>query len=288
MSASERCWRALEAASEIGRRLGAGAVTPRLLAEANNISIRLDPLPIVARVFSTGPFRADVAALGREVAIGRHLAARNAPVVPPATELPAGPHVVSDVVGDLAVTLWTWMPHRAARADDSNEAAAALRALHAALIDFPEGLPTLATQFEQVRAMVAAPSATPALAHEDRAFLLDAHQAIVARLASLGGPSRPVHGDAHLGNVLMAQDGARWTDFEAACIAPAEWDLALLPDADPAVLGPMDPDLARVMRDLRSLGVAVWCAAQFDQADKREAATYHLDRLRERAATGFR
>jgi len=283
MVESARCRRAIEAAADVARRLGAAAIEPRVLMDANNVSIRLDPLPVVARVFLPGPFQSGLAGVAREVAIARHLAAKNAPIVPPCVDPPAGPHIV----GDLAVTLWQFMPHRPAAESDSNQAAAALRAVHAALTDFPDALPTLAAQFDEVRARLQSPSALPALAPADRVFLLDAHATIVTRLAALAPSARPVHGDAHLGNVLMTADGARWTDFEAACIAPPEWDLGLLPDADPSVIGPVDPALVRIMSDLRSLGVAAWCWARYDEPEKRDAAGFHLDRLKARAQVRF-
>lgn len=37
--------------------------------------------------------------------------------------------------------------------------------------------------------------------------------------------ARPLHGDAHLGNVLAPD---RWLDFEDTCADPVEWDLACL------------------------------------------------------------
>jgi Ser/Thr protein kinase RdoA (MazF antagonist) len=46
-----------------------------------------------------------------------------------------------------------------------------------------------------------------------------------ARLELPDLPARPIHGDAHLGNVLA---GGRWLDFDEACSGPPEWDLACL------------------------------------------------------------
>ena len=38
-------------------------------------------------------------------------------------------------------------------------------------------------------------------------------------------PAQPVHGDAHLGNVVS---GGLWLDFDEASLGPPEWDLACL------------------------------------------------------------
>jgi hypothetical protein len=90
MSEGEQVERAIRAATDLARRLGAGTIAPTLLNASNNISVLLSPLPIVARVFA----RADDAAAraARELAVCRHLVDKRAPVVPPSAELPAGPH----------------------------------------------------------------------------------------------------------------------------------------------------------------------------------------------------
>jgi thiamine kinase-like enzyme len=51
-------------------------------------------------------------------------------------------------------------------------------------------------------------------------------------------PARALHGDAHSGNLLRTPEGLLWTDFEDACSAPLEWDLACL------VAGSDDPQAA--------------------------------------------
>jgi aminoglycoside phosphotransferase (APT) family kinase protein len=279
MSEGEQVERAIRAATDLARRLGAGTIAPTLLNASNNISVLLSPLPIVARVFA----RADDAAAraARELAVCRHLVDKRAPVVPPSTELPAGPHAVDG----LTLTLWQFVEHRPADDADSNDAAVALRKVHAALADCPVALPAFGDTDRRVRALLDEPSALPALAASDRAFLRAAHSAVTRHLAALPMAACPLHGDAYLGNVLIAADGPRWTDFETACLGPPEWDIGFLPDADPALSGPVDRELYDALAELRSICVAVWCFARYDLPDKREAADYHLAWLKQDSVT---
>ena len=270
--------RAMRAAAEIIRQLGVGRVRPRLLNDSNNVSIRLSPLPIVVRVFGgadDGGVRA-----ARELEVALHLARKGAPIVPPVSGLPPGPHPVDG----LAVTLWTFVEHRPAEESDSGAAARALRLVHDALMDFPGALPAFGDTSRRAQALLNDVSALPALPPADRAFLIAAHERIMARLAALPMPPLPIHGDAHLGNVLITADGARWTDFETACRGPRAWDIGFLPEADPALFEPIDRELDAALADLRSLCVAVWCFARYDRPEKREAADFHLGWLKQRAA----
>jgi thiamine kinase-like enzyme len=47
-------------------------------------------------------------------------------------------------------------------------------------------------------------------------------------LAEWTGTVRPLHGDAHLGNVLNAPEGPLWGDWEDVFAGPLAWDLACL------------------------------------------------------------
>jgi hypothetical protein len=92
----------------------------------------------------------------------------------------------------------------------------------------------------------------------------------------------PIHGDAGPHNVLITADGTRYTDFEDACLGPREWDVGWVRDADLVAFESIDRRRLSVLSDLRSLCVSVWCFANYDMADKREAADYHLGYLKER------
>ena len=132
------------------------------------------------------------------------------------------------------VTLWRYVePY-----DDPDEAAAvrALREIHDALESY-EGL-------------------LPGFGHpQDTAAMLDALppsgdvellRGVIARRPEVAG--QPLHGDAHLFNVLGTPRGPLWHDFETACHGPREYDLAAL--AENAALdpyGPYDRDLVEAM-----------------------------------------
>jgi phosphotransferase family enzyme len=279
MSEDARVRSAIRAATDLTRRLGAGTIAPVLLNDSNNISIHLAPLPIVARVFSDADNARVAVSAARELEVCRHLAGKLAPVVPPSNDPPAGPHVVDG----LTLTLWQFVEHRPATDADSDDAARALCRVHAALADCPVALPIFGATTRRVRAMLDAPSALPALAGADREFLLAVYHAMMR------GPAAPtvtsvIHGDPHLGNVLITADGPRWTDFETACLGSREWDIGFLPAADLSLFEPLDRELYDELADLRSLCVAVWCFAKYHVPEKRAAADYHLAWLKQRSA----
>jgi aminoglycoside phosphotransferase (APT) family kinase protein len=126
-----------------------------------------------------------------------------------------------------------------------------------------------------------------AAAPDDRAFL--------ARLVRSGlerAPSDPsewiaLHGDAHLGNVLMTSAGAVWADLEAVCRGPREWDLCNKPAAFLASFDGVDAALLGRLGGVRRACVAVWCWADAGRSPEiRAAAAYHTAQLR-RDATRF-
>jgi hypothetical protein len=69
-------------------------------------------------------------------------------------------------------------------------------------------------------------------------------------------------------------------DFESACTGPLEWDLSALPGGGAGVFPDVDHELLAVLRQLRSLCVAVWCwqrPGRTPEIDR--AARLHLNRL---------
>ena len=246
--------RALRAANRVAHR-GAGAPEAVVLYRSRRICLLLPELATVARMVPAD--EANVATEARELAVSRYLAERGAPVVGPAATMPAAPFIEEGMV----VTLWPHIAHAEAHYDspqDVADAAYALRRVHDALADYPGALPSYAERIEECAALLRKPGALPALADDDRTFLMRAYERLSHSLAAFAIRSLPIHGDAHLGNVFVTPGGPLWTDFETVCLGPREWDAAGVPHL-PA-FQPLDAQLYAVLSGMRSLCVVVWCS----------------------------
>lgn len=259
---------------------GLGAVTPELLHLGNHTSVRLRPWPIVARIASGTSFDFSAGSIDRELAVARHLASRDAPAVRPAPEILPGPYLADD----CAVTFWEFVEGRpvVSRNDEIN-AAASLKQIHAGLFDIDVELPNYVEKIRSCDAILSDPAEAPDLAARDRHFLGSLYETLLGKLDRAEMSHQPLHGDPHLGNVLVSGSTAIWMDLEAACIGPLEWDIASLPSAAWPMFREADPALLDLLANVRSLCVAVWCWAEFARsAETSEAAITHLDRLKAR------
>jgi len=268
----------LRAATLAANNAGLGVVKPEVLHLGNHTSVRLNPLPIVARIASGTSFDFSPVTLARELTVGRHLANCDAPTVRPVRDAHPGPYLEND----CAVTLWEFVDGRpVATETDESMAASSLRLVHAALTGFDAELPSFITKVESCETLLADPAEAPKLAARDRAFLEGVYTDLRQQLSSVAGTWQPLHGDTHLGNVLIANSRAVWMDLEAACIGPIEWDVVNLPTATWSQFSGINADLMQLFADVRSLCVAVWCWAEFDRsAETAEAAIHHLGKLK--------
>ena len=83
--------RSVDAAISIASRFGIETTSdPVILSDSNNVVLWLRPAPVVAKV-AAGHHR-----LALELAVGKHLVTLDAPVVPPAAELPERVHRFGD------------------------------------------------------------------------------------------------------------------------------------------------------------------------------------------------
>ncbi len=241
------------AAIEVGTRFGLPTGDPEVLHFKSNVLVRLGP--VVARAPGTTLFaRPDPSAwLARDVALSRYLTERDVLVVSPTTDPPAGPHFA----GGLPVTLWHYTPHEPDRRCPPREVAASLARVHAVLVDYPGELPERGP-VDDLRTLLdrhgaAMDGAAPRL-HDEL-------ERVVAALPS--DPSRPLHGDAHSGNVIATAGGPCWLDFEDTWRGPLAWDLGVLyaetgPEALDAYPEDVDPASLEPFIALRRLFEIPW------------------------------
>ncbi|QBX56336.1 aminoglycoside phosphotransferase family protein [Nocardioides seonyuensis] len=233
---------AVAASVACARALGLPVEEPEVIAEGFSVRVHLRPSPVVSRVVTTGqqlrgkprPW------LEREVAVGQFLARSDVAIVAPWEE--PGPHRVDGT----DVTLWSWVEDTGGLVSAA-EFGVMLGELHTALASYAPDLPTLVGPLTDIAA---------AVSRVDDPLLHRAADVLVP--LAMDWPRRPLHGDAHTGNVLMTRDGPRWSDFEDVCAGPVEWDLASLTLTDEAVdayPGHIDRTRLEECRDLRRLQV---------------------------------
>ncbi len=207
-----------------------GPLEPVVLRKRANALIRLDPLPVVARVANwTASVREDpVGPLEREVRLSRWVAAWGHRAPTPLSGGLAGPH---DEEG-VAFTLWP-LRHDGAPLTDPGLAGRSLAELHHALAAFPGHLPGPdAIALDANRAMFLL--ARMGVVDADEAMLVaDECRELLADLKTLMAELPPerlvvLHGDAHSGNARVVDGVVEWFDFEDAWRGPIEWDVAVL------------------------------------------------------------
>ena len=165
------------------------------------------------------------------------LADAGAPVVAPSDELPAGPHEHDGLV----LSFWTYVDE-GDRQLDAGEAGRRLLHCHDLLRDFPGELVPLGVLDEADR-IFAGLRADDTLDAADAALLRRAGDDVRARIERLALAPQPIHGDAHLHNVINGPDGPLWHDWEDCFLGPRAWDLGCL--VATARLFGRDPDPSR-------------------------------------------
>lgn len=215
--------RAIEVVRALAQERGL-ACEPLVIADRSNLVLHLAPHPLVARVaMATSMVRVGMEWLAREVEVSRFLDARRVPVTRPIDD--GGPLEREGLV----ISLWHREDLRGEL--DAASAGARLADAHRALADLPhDRLPEWGGWIE-ARAVLARCRAGAVmdrreLARVERAW--EQGERIVESARRRTASFQPVHGDAHLRNVLATARGALWTDWEDAFVGPVEWDLACM------------------------------------------------------------
>ena len=216
---------ALAAAQAVAREHGVACDEAVRIAAGSNVLVHLKPAPVVARVMTGTSIVHDDPEqwLAREVAVGAFLAARNDLVVPPSDVLPPGPHERDG----LWMTLWTFVVHdERGPPPGPGEIGRSLRALHAALADFPGELAPLSGIRDWLERLLGELRPSPELTRPDIDRLRFQLETLTPAVFESSLPAQALHGDASLSNLLRTARGLVWNDLEDVCVGPVAWDVA--------------------------------------------------------------
>ncbi|RYD49261.1 MAG: aminoglycoside phosphotransferase family protein [Verrucomicrobiaceae bacterium] len=190
-----------------------------ILQDSSTLVLRLTET-LVARVVTDvdGP-RQGTGWFERENAVAQHLAENGAPVIPLHEEIPPGPH---EHLG-YPLNFWKFVTITGEPASPA-EAGGRMFRCHEVLRSYAgPPLPELAiitesiALLETLRERDLMPEATLGMLRDRMSSSLEALRAF---------PKQPLHGDAHLGNLLNTTLGPLWTDWEDTFLGPVEWDVA--------------------------------------------------------------
>ena len=186
-----------------------------ILQNSSTLVLRLTET-LVARVVqdTSGP-RQGTEWFARENAIARHLTQNGAPVIPLHPDLPPGPH---EHLG-YPMNFWQFVT-RVDAEPAPQEIGRTLCQCHDIMSRFAEPLPHLAIITESL-----------AILQERELFAQDVQQMLRNHLMQSveplsHRPQQPLHGDAHMGNLMNTTRGLLWTDWEDTFSGPVEWDVA--------------------------------------------------------------
>lgn len=274
---------AISTAVEVARELGLAIEEPVSLRSTNNVVVWLRPADVVVKVSKRVDSR-----LHAQLQVTQELVALGAPVVSPASQVPAIVHRR----GEFEMTFWRYHAQLETAGIAPDRVALALRELHASLDRLSPALaaslPAYTAELSLVRSLLADRAALSALKPVDRDLLITAYDRLQTRLDELAPADRFVvlHGSPHSYNVLLVDDDPVFIDFETACRGPLEWDVAHLESqAAPCFSGSINAELLWLCQSMVSVKTATWCTAEIDRGDMREHAEYHLAHVRENVAS---
>lgn len=197
------------------REQGLNSIGAELMRLGENAVYRLRDNPIVARIAR----HADSSR--KEVDVARWLAEYDFPAVRLFEELE------QLVVVDGRIITWWNLIERHSRPPEFIELAAMLRQLHDVPAPTSFQLPPFTPMSRVPERLDSAPQA---VTEPDLGYLRDLHERLQNQYAALTFQLQPgpIHGDAHVGNLIRDQDGmVRLIDFEVFAWGPREWDACI-------------------------------------------------------------
>jgi aminoglycoside phosphotransferase (APT) family kinase protein len=213
----------------------------------------------------------------KEVNVAAWLASHEFPAATVATESADGPMVASG----LSVTFWNYI-NETGPSISAAELGEVLRDLHAIPSPTTFGLPPFSPmpKVESRLAQLALsdfPESRLTILRERFAELSDMYSALSFEL-----PIGPIHGDAHVGNLMRSGGRIVLIDLEDFCFGPREWDAAVFAVRYQAFgwesraeyeryveaygYDPIQWSGFAVVRAIRELNMTTWLAQRFDES----------------------
>jgi Phosphotransferase enzyme family len=271
--------RAMAAAMSTASSLDLTADDAIVLHDSNNLTLRLLPCDVLARV---APAAHQVAQF--EVELAQRLAESGCPVA--ALDPRVEPRVYER--DGFALTLWTYYEPAEPRAVSPADYASALGRLHGGLRPLDIPAPHFTDRVEQAQQLVASRARTPALADADRELLGDTLRRLRRLIGGHDGAEQLLHGEPHPGNLLTTKNGLLFIDLETCCRGPVEFDLAHAPEKVSDHYPGVNQDLLRECRILVLAMIATWRWDRGDQLPNgRQLGTEWLSQIRAAAASGL-
>ena len=208
----------IRAATEVVQAHGITPDRCDILQNGSTLVLRLTET-LVARVVQDvdGP-RQGTDWFARENAIAQHLTEHGAPIIPLHPALPPGPH---EHLG-YPMNFWQYVA-AIEKGPEPEEIGRTLHQCHEILRTFSQPLPKLAIITESISLL----DLLARREHFSVPVLQMLRDHLTRSLEVLGShPHQPLHGDAHMGNLMNTTIGLLWTDWEDAFSGPVEWDLA--------------------------------------------------------------
>ena len=270
--------KAIEAAIEVAESFGLQVHEPLPLRSTNNVVAWLRPTSIVAKV-GIGHHLGFL----REIRVASELQVLRAPVVAPASEVPAVVHSRNG----FNITFWRYHPQPSVWDAPSSRVASALRRLHEAYAqisaELKADLPSYLAELESVSQLLRDSRRLAALPESDRLLLIRQFDRLRERMHALSPRHThiTIHGSPHPYNILLVDGEPCFIDCETTCVGPCEWDLAHTDSEVPHAYSRMtNVELLRTCRDMVSLKTAAWCWADVDRGDLRYHAEIHLAQVK--------
>jgi Ser/Thr protein kinase RdoA (MazF antagonist) len=227
-----------------------------VLHDSNNLTLRLLPCDVLARV---APAAHQVAQF--EVELAQRLAESGCPVA--ALEPRVAPRVYER--DGFVLTLWTYYEPAEPRAISPAGYASALERLHAGMRELDIPAPHFTDRVGQAQQLVASRDRTPELADPDRELLGGTLRSLRRVIGGHDGAEQLLHGEPHPGNLLSTKNGLLFIDLETCCRGPVEFDLAHAPEEVSEHYPGVNQDLLRACRLLVLAMITTW---RWDRGDQ--------------------